>query len=134
MSGLDSALRELVREVVREELCPALREEFRSALRESREGTRSHPSPGSVAPLLTVEEAANEMKVTPPTIREWIKSGTLRATRVGPRRSGRLLRISRNDLDAFVAQQRGSASREEVDVDDEAARILSGARARRGHR
>lgn len=46
----------------------------------------------------TVAEAAELLSLSPSVIRSWIKSGKLRAVRVGPRN----LRIRRADLEAMV--------------------------------
>ncbi|MGA2453642.1 MAG: helix-turn-helix domain-containing protein [Solirubrobacteraceae bacterium] len=52
--------------------------------------------------LLTVEQVAEEMKVTSQTIRNWIKSGLLPAILVK-----HLYRIRREDLDALLSPERG---------------------------
>jgi excisionase family DNA binding protein len=78
-----AALRELVREVVREEL---------AAEREAKTNG---------AELLTTTEASVIAKVRPATIREWIAGGVLPA-----RRLGRSLRVSRADLDAALSGPR----------------------------
>ncbi len=49
--------------------------------------------------LLTPAEVAAELKVTVVTVRRWITSGALRASKAGPRR----WMIRRPDLDAFVS-------------------------------
>jgi excisionase family DNA binding protein len=54
------------------------------------------------AQLLTVPQVAEEMQVTPQTIRNWIDHGTLPAVRVG-----RAFRVRREDVDALL--QRASA-------------------------
>jgi excisionase family DNA binding protein len=59
-----------------------------------------------VRDLLTVEEAAGELRVHPQTIRRWIADGELPAHRPGPR----TIRISRRDLNRFMAN---SAKRDE---------------------
>lgn len=54
--------------------------------------------------LMTVEQVADAMKVSPTTVRMWIHSGRLRAIRPGAGRGpGRTCRISRADLKEFVA-------------------------------
>src|SRR3954447_17061257 len=47
---------------------------------------------------LTVTEAANLVRVSPSTIRRWIREGSLPAYRLGPRRVG----LRRNDLATLV--------------------------------
>ena len=57
---------------------------------------------GKAKTLLTVEEVAEEVGRAPYTVRNWIKNGKLKATRVdgtGPR--GRLL-VRREDVEALV--------------------------------
>src|SRR3954452_17410107 len=51
---------------------------------------------------LTVTEAANLVRVSPSTIRRWIREGNLPAYRLGPRRVG----LKRNDLAALIAPVR----------------------------
>lgn len=50
-------------------------------------------------PELSMSEAADELGVSPATVRGWIRSGLLPAHRVGPK----LVRIERADLAALVA-------------------------------
>ena len=52
--------------------------------------------------ILTVEEIAAELRLTPQTIRNWIKSGHLPATQVK-----HVYRVKREDLDAMLSQQQG---------------------------
>lgn len=49
-------------------------------------------------PLHTVEEAAELMKVSPDTVREWVRSGRLRASKLA---DSKTLRISTDDIMAF---------------------------------
>lgn len=107
--GIEAALRELLRDVVRDEL-RHLREEMLDAI-------RAHGSPPpknepNSEELLTVEQVAQLLKVIPDTVRTWIQSGALRASRPGNgTRPGRKYRVRRADLDAFVAaSQRTPAS------------------------
>ena len=46
---------------------------------------------------LTVEEVARLLRVSPPTVRQLIESGELKAVRVG-----RQFRIAREDLDDYI--------------------------------
>ena len=54
--------------------------------------------------LLTPAQVAEELQVTVVTVRRWINSGALRASKVGPRR----WMVRRSDVDTFLA---GSAAR-----------------------
>ena len=59
--------------------------------------------------LLTVDQVAHLLKVIPDTVRTWIQSGSLRASRPGTgTRPGRKYRVRRADLDAFVAASRSA--------------------------
>jgi excisionase family DNA binding protein len=107
--GIEVALRELLRDVVRDEL-RHFREEMLEAIR-----GRDRPSPKNEHnpdELLTVEQVAHVLKVIPDTVRAWIQSGALRASRPGNgTRPGRKYRVRRADLDTFVAaSQRPPAS------------------------
>jgi excisionase family DNA binding protein len=62
--------------------------------------------------LLTVNETANMLRVSPITIRRYIASGRLRAERVG-----HVIRIRREAIDEFIAPVAGVRT---VDVDEEA--------------
>lgn len=48
---------------------------------------------------LTPAQVAEELQVTVVTVRRWINSGALRASKAGPRR----WMVRRSDLDAFLA-------------------------------
>jgi excisionase family DNA binding protein len=52
-------------------------------------------------PLYTVRDVSERLKVTGRTIRDWIKSGRLKAVR-----AGHAWRIKASDLDAFLRQGR----------------------------
>lgn len=117
--SLDSALREGLRQMLQEELSPLLRD----AAATIREGL-VQPGRGqseAAGRLLTVEDVAQRCGVTEPTVRGWIKSGGLRALTPG---TGRVYRVRREDLDAFLARHPGNEG-EPPDVDDEVERILS---------
>jgi excisionase family DNA binding protein len=49
--------------------------------------------------LLTPAQVAEELQVTVVTVRRWINSGALAASKAGPRR----WMVRRSDLDAFLA-------------------------------
>jgi excisionase family DNA binding protein len=78
---------------------------------------KTEPDPDE---LLTVDQVAPLLKVIPDTVRSWIQSGTLRASRPGNgMRPGRKYRIRRADLDAFVASsERLPRSREIATVSE----------------
>lgn len=52
----------------------------------------------SSSPFLTVQEVAAFLRVDPQTVRRWCIAGDLRAVRAG----GKVYRVRRDDLDAFV--------------------------------
>lgn len=85
---LTTALKEIVREVVRDE--------FRAALKEI-VPRPSLPERPTSTPLLTTSQAARYSAVHPETVRMWISKGVLPA-----RRTGRNFRIAQDDLDAFL--------------------------------
>jgi excisionase family DNA binding protein len=110
--GIEAALRELVRDVVRDEL-RHLREDMLDAIR-AHHGPppKEEPNPEE---LLTVEQVAQMLKVIPDTVRTWIQSGALRASRPGDgTRPGRKYRVRRADLDAFIAASERAPARPEV--------------------
>jgi len=55
---------------------------------------------------LTVEEVAEELRVHPETVRQWIRTGELDAFD-----TGRGYRISRRDLDEFVQRRKTGKKR-----------------------
>ena len=96
--AIEAGLRDFVRELIREELLN-LPEELRESV--SRSPRMGQPGPDE---LLTVKQAADELQVIPAIVRTWIRSGALRASRPGNGvQLGRTHRISRTDLQAFVA-------------------------------
>ena len=101
MLGIEEALREIVRDEVRKELRHHREEMLVAARANDRPPPESEPDPDE---LLTVEQVAHLLKVIPDTIRSWIQSGALKASRPGNgTRPGRKYRVRRSDLDAFVA-------------------------------
>lgn len=50
--------------------------------------------------ILTVEEAAKIIKVSPKTVRDWLRSGQLRGLK-----AGKQWRILRQDLESFMQEQ-----------------------------
>lgn len=51
----------------------------------------------------TTEEVAEMLKVTPDSVRRWIRDGKLKSIKL----SGKFIRISQADLDTFIKSQRG---------------------------
>lgn len=137
--SLDTLVRDVVQAILRDELPPALREALRSVLGEFRlpvaanVGSRSS---GASAPdaLHTVREVALELKVTEPTVREWIKSGELPARRLGGRGQKRLLRITRENLDEFKRRRAAGDDADAGSVDEQARDILNTVRAKGARR
>ncbi len=119
MTAFDVALRELVRDLVKTEVLPAIREEVRVA-------TRAVGAPTASLEFLTVAEAAAVAKVDDDTVRGWIKSRVLPARRLPDQRQ---FRIRRTDLDALLAPD-GEAGAAAPDPAEEAARVMSLAQAR----
>src|SRR5579871_5491512 len=114
MTELDFAMRQLVREAVRD----ALREELPGLLKSA---TAAPPAPNDE--YLSVKRAAAMISVNPETIRSWLQQGRLK--RYG---HGRVLRVRAEDLHACM---RGEGERREpIESPEEmAARILAGANA-----
>ena len=104
---IEDVLRELLREVVRDELKPLV---------ESLEGIATpRPLPSS-APYLSTEEAAALVGVRVETIRRWISSGQLPG-----HRAGRLTRVRRDQLEDFLTKKPAHG----LDVGGIVARILA---------
>lgn len=61
--------------------------------------------------ILTVEEVAGELRVSPRTVRGWIGSGDLIAIDVG-----REYRINRQDLDMFIEKRRTGKRKKQADA------------------
>ena len=59
---------------------------------------------------LTVEEVAEELRVHPETVRQWIRQGELDAFD-----TGRGYRISRKDLDGFVEKRKTGKRRKKTE-------------------
>lgn len=98
----EADLRELVGDEVRKELRHH-REEMLVAL--GPHGTLPSKNEPESDELLTAEQVAKTLKVKAETVRSWIKSGSLRASRPGNgMHPGRKYRVRRSDLDAFVAK------------------------------
>lgn len=61
--------------------------------------------------MLTAEEVAKIMKVSLKTVRKWVQSGELASIPIGTRE----YRISRNDLNAFIDEQRKKRQQSDSD-------------------
>ena len=116
---LEQELRDLIRDAtklaIRDEVPAILREHLRQLLeREQR--------PAEQGEALSTVQAARYAGVSPATIREWASAGQLRV-----QRAGRVIKVRRGDLDAFLAR---SAPRGEgvIDLSERAREILSGAK------
>jgi excisionase family DNA binding protein len=120
---LDAVLREGVRRLFREELAPLIRTEVAQTVRRHlSEARQDHQQPvQSKLPLMTVTEIAAHCGVTEPTVRDWIKAGYLPAHRPG---AGRIYRIHREDLDAFLLKLPQIRVDAVPDVGEQVERIL----------
>jgi excisionase family DNA binding protein len=127
--NLDTALRDLVREIIRDEMRP-LQEQLRLVIDIS--AKRRPANELAEAAFLTVEQVAATMKVTEATVRTWIKSGALTASRPSTgEKVGRVYRVCRSDLDAFIAGARSPIAQGHEDIKEEAANIVTLATHRR---
>ncbi len=90
VSTLDASIRAIVRDVVREELRAVLDEHARTGFRNV---AREERSDG----YLSITHAARLADIAPGTLRRWIREG-----RLPTRRAGRVHRVARADLDAFL--------------------------------
>lgn len=107
MSGLEATLREMLRTIVREEIRAAFARHKGEPLRQS--------GVGDV--YLSVTKAARLADVAPGTIRAWIRAG-----RLDSRRAGRVLRVSRVELETFLAT--GLSAKAGQAVSDRARELL----------
>jgi excisionase family DNA binding protein len=100
--GIEAALRDLLRDVVRDEL-RYLREEIIGWI-QAKETPAPPVNESSSDELLTVAQVASVLQIVPGTVRTWIQSGVLKASRPGNgSQLGRTYRVRRGDLDTFVA-------------------------------
>lgn len=111
-----------------DEMVALLRNELRAAVREELRSAREAAVPSSIAVpvqaslpgiMLTAPEVAERCHAHPVTVRAWIKSGRLRASK-----PARHYLVRMDDLDRFLAEKTASPETASPDVDDEAARIL----------
>ncbi|MFN0248728.1 MAG: helix-turn-helix domain-containing protein [Kofleriaceae bacterium] len=106
-----------MRALVRDEVRSVLREELQLALQD-RAGIRNASDT-----YLSIANAARIASVAPGTIRAWIRAG-----RIEPRRAGRVLRVGREELERFLAQQPTEAVKH--DIRQRADEIMGRKRAR----
>lgn len=138
-TSFDEVLREAVQAILRDELPEALRAALGRVLPElglPRLPNVGSPSGGATVPgtLHTVREVAGELRVTEPTVRDWIKAGELPARRLGGRGQKRLLRITREALDEFKRRRFTDGDGHTGSVDEQADDILNTVRAKGARR
>ena len=120
-SEFANALAQDIQQIVREELrsVQLLLQSIADAVRQPGGATHSPDE------FLTVDEVAESVKVTAPTVRAWIRSGKLRAINPSAgHRPGHTYRIARDALAQFLAGTEQQPSEREVDIPTEAARIV----------
>jgi excisionase family DNA binding protein len=66
-----------------------------------------------IPPVMTVQEAAEILQLHPSTVRSYIAKGALRAVKLGHR----TVRISREDLCAFLAATKAAAAAAREDAE-----------------
>lgn len=59
--------------------------------------------------MLTPEDAAKRLQVTPRTVRSWLRKGTIKGTKIG-----NLWRISEATIDAYENAAQGDQQQEKV--------------------
>ncbi len=89
-----SALEEVIRGIVRDEVRAAVAEVM----------TRNRAAPVTDSGYLSISGAARFASVAPGTLRRWIRTG-----RLPVRRAGRVYRIARAELEAFLERDGRSA-------------------------
>lgn len=94
----EEVLRDILREVVREEFAPIVE-------RLNRIEAQGAQTPPAAEEYITAAEAAKVASVRADTVREWVRRGDLPA-----HRAGRLLRVRRDELEAYLARQSNGAS------------------------
>jgi len=107
--SLDSLLKAALRDTVREEIASAIREIPRPPM-------PANSQVPNTSERLTVEDAAAELKITRGTVREWIKAGDLKASRVGPEGKARIYSVARADLDDFLHRRRVNPAVHDIDT------------------
>lgn len=112
---IDVAIREMLRQVLREELPQLL-------------AGLTAPGPAAAAPspvLLTVQEVATRCHVRPPAVREWIRSRQLMARKAGHRHL-----VAAQDLERFLAAEAAGPQGAAIDGEDHVASVLNRIRRR----
>jgi excisionase family DNA binding protein len=109
-----------VREQVPEDRREFLLEHLAVAL-----GTDVSLRPQAKKKYLTPTEVAEDLGVTPPTVRAWLASGALRAERTGQLGKRVYYRIRREDLDLFLRSGGSRRSGTPADPATEASRLLA---------
>jgi excisionase family DNA binding protein len=112
--ALDVVLRELLVAVIRQEMPTILREELQRHAEPEARASAGTP----VSEYLTAEEAGKVAGVHGATVRRWVYRGELPG-----HYSGRLLRVRRDELKAYLARDRGTG--EPVDMDRRVTQLLS---------
>ena len=109
-----------------------LRDELRTAIREELKNLAPTPTPLVVRQsdlLLTVPQVAARTEFDVTTVRAWISSKRLKASKPG---GGRHYRVKESDLERFLAEEHHRPRLVGVpDADEEVARILAGVTRRR---
>ena len=112
MIALDDALRELVRD----ELRNVLRSELPALLT----GCGGAAIQGQDTPrYLTTDETAKIANVNPETVREWVRAGTLHE-----HRAGRLLRIRLDELERYLSRSQVATKITGADLEDRATSLV----------
>lgn len=113
MSMVEHALRELVRDAVRQ----ALEEQLPAVLSKVAPATVAAPA----SDYLTPDEAGALARVKPETVREWVRQG-----RLPGHHAGRSLRVRRDELEGFMrGRQEGPT---EAELEKRALAIVRGGR------
>lgn len=107
-ASVDHAIREAVRDVVREEIQLLMR----------RMGPTAQPSTAPASEFLSIADAAELVHVHPATLRGWINEGRLKG-----HRAGRHHRVKRSELEAFLASMEHCD--EDFDLDKRARELAS---------
>lgn len=115
--ALETWLQGCVRAALRDEM-RAITDAMRGVVREELRQTHGHAAEGTPPDeLLTVTQVAEELHVTAPTVRQWVKSRRLPAVR-----KQRLIRVRRSELARFLLDL---GEDDPPDPADEAREVLS---------
>lgn len=97
--SIDAFLADLVRKAVRDEM-EQRRPDVVTFV------PKAAPATQVAHERLTVPQIAALLGVTAATVREWIKAGDLKASRIGPEGKARIYSVARADLDDFLHRRR----------------------------